>query len=160
MADKDTIKADLGVYIRDKIRADETILGFSSEEPKNWIFFTRPKNPSQTFPVPRIIVDAIDRQDDFYGIDEENTDDILIPFTIKAWVDEGEETALTIIEIEDRVNVIAKSLNSDPDNEGIYRARVISSNTVPEESNINNENRILLRATVTVLIEWRQEGND
>ena len=151
MADIDTIQKDLGIYLRDKLRADATLIAFNSTiTPQNWIFFGRPKDLAKKFPVPRIIVEPIDEVEEDWNIKEEK--DLLIPYNTHIWIDQAIADALDSYEMGDRVKKIMRSLDDDPDNEGIYKSQVIGFSDDPEPT----DERVLIHIVVRHQIMWRQ----
>ena len=151
MAKIDTIQKDLGVYLRNKLRADAILIAFNSGVlPKNWIFFGRPKSMADKFPVPRIIVEPIDEIEEDWNVEEEK--DLLIPYNHHIWIDQAEADSFDSYEMGDRVKKIMRSLDDDSDNEGIYKSQVIGFSSEPEPT----DGRVLIHVVVRHQILWRQ----
>ena len=151
MTDLDTIQKDLGIYIRDKLRADTTLLAFnSSVDAENWIFFGRPKDLADKFPVPRIIIEPIDEAEEDWNLEEEK--DILIPYNTHIWIDQAIADAYDSYEMGDIVEKIMRSLDDDPDSEGIYKSEVIGFSSDPEPT----DERVLIHVVVRHQMIWRQ----
>lgn len=148
MASIDTLQENLGEYVRDQMRLDTTILTYSTDSPKNWIFFTRPRDMGdKVFRTPRIVIEPVDEIREGYTSDDLKK--IFVPFVVHAWLDIDKVTALKHIQLGDAIKKFLPGLEG---NEGIYHMDIIGFNAVPDSF----ETTTLQHVTVTYQIEWRE----
>lgn len=139
---------DLGITIRDALRADVTILAFNSTiTAQNWIFLGRPKDFTDKFKVPRMIVEMIDRDQ----VEQTQADDkkISAPCIVHAWIDIASASALEEFDYIDSISRVCSALqNSD----GITNSDIVAAGDINEPE----ETRTLKHITVRVNIQWRE----
>ena len=149
MAELSTILKDLGLVLRNVIRADATILAFNaSVSAQNWIFWRRPQDHHKGFPVPRIVVESNDQFREGWNV--AGNKDVSVPFVVHAWFDQSSVGAYVPDQCADRLCVVLEALKGT---NGFFKLDIQGCSVDPDPP---EDGRVLIHVAVRCGVVWRE----
>lgn len=135
MATVGTIAKDAGIYLRDTLREDSalcTLLGITTSNSKNYIFFLRPSDQVKGFDNPRIVIEMKPSRVANMGDNPDSLRTGEFNYQISIWLDEKPSTK--IIEVLDKINDIIHNLEMGVDNNfGLFKISNFESYPDPDK---------------------------